>query len=135
PVDYIGTKTISSYIAYANQHIYDIEIPGCGTGKVFVGQRKDPFVVNLGETFDLVNIKYPAVELNPLAEFATEDSLSDDNVTSIVLEVPIACVTNGPNPIIGGWTTSSIPANRVVTSAPSGGLDPTLQQGSLVQVS
>jgi hypothetical protein len=136
PVDYIGAKTISNYIAYANKHIFDIAIPGCtGNGRVFVGQRKDPFVVNLGETFDLVNIKYPAVELNPLAEFATEDSLSDDNVTSIVLEVPIACVTNGTNPIIGGWTTSSIPANRVVTSAPSGGLDPTLQQGSLVQVS
>ncbi len=65
PVDYIGTKTIGNYVAYANQHIYDIGIPGCGTGRVFVGQRKDPFVVNLGETFDLVNIKYPAVELNP----------------------------------------------------------------------
>ena len=50
---------------------------------MFVGQRKDPFVVNLGETFDLVNIKYPAVELNPLAEFATVDSLADKNVTSL----------------------------------------------------
>jgi len=136
PVDYIGAKTISNYIAYANKHIFDIAIPGCtGNGRVFVGQRKDPFVVNLGETFDLVNIKYPAVELNPLAEFATVDSLGDDNVTSIVLEVPIACVTNGTNPIIGGWTTASIPASRVVTGAPTGGLDPTLQQGSLVQVS
>ena len=41
-------------------------IPGCaGDGRVFVGQRKDPFRVNLGETFDLVNIKYPATELLP----------------------------------------------------------------------
>ena len=41
--------------------IHDINIPGCATpGRVFVGQRKDGFVVNLGETFDLVNIKYPA---------------------------------------------------------------------------
>ncbi|HEY2815965.1 MAG TPA: DUF4331 domain-containing protein [Casimicrobiaceae bacterium] len=136
PVDYIGQKTIKNYIAYANKHIFDIAIPGCsGNGRVFVGQRKDPFVVNLGETFDLVNIKYPAVELNPLAEFATVDSLSDDNVTSIVLEVPIACLTNGSNPIIGGWTTASIPASRVVTAAPTTGLDPTTQSGSLVQVS
>src|SRR5881394_1788488 len=112
PVDYIGDKTIKNYIAYANRHIWDISIPGCTeSGRVFVGQRKDPFVVNLGETFDLVNIKYPAVELNPLAEFATADSLSDDNVTSIILEVPIACVTNGTNPIIGGWTTASVPAS------------------------
>ena len=29
PVDYIGTKTISNYVAYANQHIWDISIPGC----------------------------------------------------------------------------------------------------------
>jgi hypothetical protein len=52
PVDYIGTKTISDYHAYAMKHIYAIGIPGCGSGRVFVGQRKDPFVVNLGETFD-----------------------------------------------------------------------------------
>lgn len=74
PVDYIGTKMIGNYIAYANQHIYDIGIPGCGTGRAFVGQRKDPFVVNLGEIFDLVNIKYPATELEPAAEFATRPS-------------------------------------------------------------
>ena len=89
-----------------------------GTGRVFVGQRKDPFVVNLGETFDLVNIKYPAVELNPLAEFATDDSLADANVTSLVLEVPIACLTEGKGTIIGGWTTASVPASAHVSSAP-----------------
>ena len=110
PVDYIGTKTIGDYVAYANRHIHDIAIPGCtGNGRVFVGQRKDPFVVNLGETFDLVNIKYPAVELNPLAEFATEDTLADKNVTSFILEVPIACLTEGKGPIIGGWTSASVP--------------------------
>ena len=135
PVDYIGTKTIGTYVAYANQHIYDIGIPGCGTGRVFVGQRKDPFVVNLGETFDLVNIKYPAVELNPLAEFATVDSLADANVTSLVLEVPIACLTEGKGSIIGGWTTASVPATRTVSATPGSGLDPTSQTGSLVQVS
>ena len=114
PVDYIGTKTISNYVGYANKHIYDIQVPGCtGTGKVFVGQRKDPFVVNLGETFDLVNIKYPAVELNPLAEYATVDTLADKNVTSLILELPIACLTEGKGDIIGGWTTASVPASRV----------------------
>ena len=36
PVDYIGDKTISNYIAYANKHIWDIQIPGCsGIGRVF----------------------------------------------------------------------------------------------------
>ncbi|HVE48844.1 MAG TPA: DUF4331 domain-containing protein [Casimicrobiaceae bacterium] len=136
PVDYIGTKTIANYIAYANQHIYTIAIPGCtGNGRVFVGQRKDPFVVNLGETFDLVNIKYPAVELNPLAEFATVDSLANKNVTSFILEVPIACLTEGKGPIIGGWTSASVPVQRALTNNPQQGLDPTNQTGEWIQVS
>lgn len=135
PVDYIGTKTIGNYIAYANQHIYDIGIPGCNNGRVFVGQRKDPFVVNLGETFDLVNIKYPATELNPLAEFAAMDRLANKNVTSLVLEVPIACLTEGKGTIIGGWTSASVPATRTVSGTPGSGLDPTSQSGNFVQVS
>src|SRR4030095_8142339 len=119
---------ISNYIAYANKHIFDIAIPGCtGNGRVFVGQRKDPFVVNLGETFDLVNIKYPAVELNPLAEFATVDSLGDANVTSLVLEVPISCLTEGKGSIIGGWTSASVPANRTASATPRSRTDPTAQ--------
>ena len=136
PVDNIGNKTISNYHAYANKHVWDIQIPGCaGVGRVFVGQRKDPFVVNLGETFDLVNIKYPAVELNPAAETATVDSLADANVTSIVLEVPIACLTEGKGTIIGGWTTASVPASRMLSATPAAGLDGTTQTGELVQVS
>ena len=136
PVDYIGTKTISEYIGYANRHVATVQIPGCmGSGRVFVGQRKDPFVVNLGETFDLVNIKYPATELNPLAEFATTDSLADANVTSFVLEVPIACLTEGKGPIIGAWTTASVPMSRVLSKNPEAGLDPTMQNGDYVQVS
>jgi hypothetical protein len=136
PVDYIGTKTISNYIPYAYAHIAPIQIPGCsGIGQVFVGQRKDPFVVNLGEIFDLVNIKYPATELQPFAEFATSDLLSDANVTSIILELPIACLTEGKGTIIGGWTTASVPATRTLSATPASGLDPSAQTGGFVQVS
>lgn len=107
PVDYIGQKTIKDYLTYANKHVWDVLIPGCtGVGRVFVGQRHDPFVVNLGETFDLVNIKYPATELNPLAEEAAEDTIVDKNVTAIELEVPTPCLTQGKGTIIGGWTSS-----------------------------
>jgi len=121
PVDYIGDKTISDYVAYANKHIWNITIPGCsGTGRVFVGQRKDPFVVNLGETFDLVNIKFPATELNPLAESAAEDLLADKNVTAMILEVPITCLTGRNSTIIGGWTTASIPSQRTLLAAGTG---------------
>ena len=108
PVDNIGAKSIPNYATYANNHIYDILIPGCDNGRMFVGQRKDSFVVNLGETFDLVNVT------NPLgAENAEADDLADKNVTSFVLEVPIAClVSSASQPIIGGWTTASLVAGR-----------------------
>lgn len=136
PVDYIGQKTIKDYVAYANLHIYDMSIPGCGNGRVFVGQRKEPFVVNIGEIGDLVNIKYPATELNAAAEFATADNLAKKNVTSLILEVPIACLTENKGPIIGAWTTSSLPATRSLTTTPGPGLATTaISSGGFVQVS
>ncbi len=58
--DNAGPKTIADYAGYANNLIYPINIPGCsGQGKVFVGQRKESFAVNLGEVFDLVNVPEP----------------------------------------------------------------------------
>ena len=106
PVDNIGQKTIPNYDAYANQYVYTVDIPGCtGTGRVFVGQRKDPFVVNLGETFDLVNIAAPIG-----ATDAEQDDLEDKNVTAMVLEVPKACLVSGPSaPVIGAWMSASLP--------------------------
>src|SRR5690606_27041321 len=55
PVDNIGSKSIPDYSAYAASHVYSVTIPGCQPGKLFVGQRKESFFVNLGEIFDLVN--------------------------------------------------------------------------------
>ncbi len=103
PVDNIGAKTLPDYAAYADHHIYNIRIPGCGRGRVFVGQRKDPFVVDLGETFDLVNIAHPVGE-----KFANSgrDDLASKNVTSLILEVPTNCLAK-QDPVIGGWTTAS----------------------------
>jgi hypothetical protein len=103
PVDNIGNKTLPDYNSYANSHIYSVNIPGCPTpGRLFVGQRKDPFVVNLGETFDLINLSNPLGPVN-----AQKDSLSDKNVTAMVLELPVACLTNGSSPVIAAWTTAS----------------------------
>ena len=65
PVDNIGNKSMPDYEAYAAAHLYDIRVPGCGDGRLFVGQRKDPFVVNLGETFDLVNSRTRSARSTP----------------------------------------------------------------------
>ena len=122
PLDYIGAKSIPNYAAYAGTFIHDITIPGCATnGRVFVGQRMDGFVVNLGETFDLVNVKYPAEELAPAglnARNYAPNSLADKNVTSLALELPIACLTSGSEPVIGAWTTASLRQAGVMNSRP-----------------
>ncbi len=122
PLDNIGAKSIPNYASYANSFIHNITIPGCNTpGKVFVGQRMDGFVVNLGETFDLVNIKYPVEELAPAgvnARNSEPNTLADKNVTSLALEIPIACLTSGSDPVIGAWTTASLRQARVINSTP-----------------
>lgn len=102
PVDNIGNKSLPDYDAYAQSFIYEIALPGHPNGRMFVGQRKDPFVVNLGETFDLVNIS--TSPLGPVD--ANKDSLYDKNVTSIILEMPRSFLT-GTNPVIAAWTTAS----------------------------
>ncbi|WP_164929156.1 DUF4331 domain-containing protein [Gloeobacter violaceus] len=130
PADNIGNKSFPDYAAYANSYIYDIKIPGCSTnGRMFVGQRKDPFVVNLGEVFDLVNVTNPLGPVN-----AEADDLADKNITSLILEVPTSCLTAGGDPVIGGWTSSSAPANR--TLLPNGSyLNPATETGPFVQQS
>lgn len=105
PADRVGDKSIPNYAAYASGFVHDIVVPGCGTGRVFVGQRKDPFVVNLGETFDLLNYAHPIG--NEFTESAKDD-LAGKNVTSIVWELQSACLTKVGDPVVGAWTTSSI---------------------------
>ena len=130
PVDNIGLKTIPDYAAYAAQHIYNVNIPGCtAPGKVFVGQRKDPFAVNLGVIFDLLNVP-GAADFSPAeAAFlldnskkdAGTDDLMDANVTSLALEVPTSCLVAGNDTVIGGWTTASLRQGSLLSSAPKSG--------------
>ena len=103
PADNVGNKSIPDYEAYAANFIYEVGIPGCATsGRVFVGQRKEGFVANLGEIFDLVN-------LNPVGpRDGQPNALYGKNVTSIALEVPISCLTFGSNTVIGAYTTASV---------------------------
>jgi hypothetical protein len=132
PIDNIGNKSFADYAAYSNNHIYDVTIPGCNSpGRVFVGQRQESFTANLGETFDLVNY-------NPLgARDSQTNTLNRYNVTSLAMEVPIACLTNG-DPVVGAWTTASLRQARVLNPQPaanSGGKGPAIHGGAFTQVS
>jgi hypothetical protein len=89
---------------------------------VFVGQRDEPFAVNLGRVFDLVNIvpvdgsEFPGgIQQDP-----ANDVISDANITTIALELPAKCLAGNGNGVIGGWTTASIRETRVA-SAPVDG--------------
>ena len=132
PIDNVGNKTIPDYAAYAGKHMYSVNIPGCTTpGKVFVGQRRDGFGVNLGEIFDLVNI--PTAKIIG-SRTGSSNTLEAKNVTSIAMELPIACLTTASDPVIGVWSTASLPRSRLV-----GGKDSPLRNiildNNLVQVS
>src|SRR5439155_9970723 len=107
----------------ANQHIYDVAIPGCSNGRVFVGQRKESFAIAIGKIFDLFN-------LNPLGpETGNKNDLENMNISSIALEVPIACLTNGTETVIGGFTTASVRQGRLIHPAPPSGNNNAVREG------
>ena len=128
PVDNIGDKVFggaTGYATYANQHIYNVTIPGCSVpGKVFVGQRKEPFYIAVGKAFDLFN-------LNPLgAEVGgNNNDLEAKNVSTLAMEVPITCLTNGTEPVIGAFTTASLRQGRLLNGSPATGLNKVIRHG------
>ena len=88
PTDNIGTKTIPDYAGYAAKHIYAINIPGCATpGRLFVGQRKDPFAVNLGVIFDLINVPLTVITDPSQHQCRHRRASPNKNVTALELEV------------------------------------------------
>lgn len=135
PVDNIGNKTLPNYAAYADAYIYDnVSLPGCSApAKVFAGQRAEAFAVNLGQVFDLVNLvpiqgqpsaMWPQYNTTPFNGGIVQDRANDEligkaNVTSLAIEVPIACLTEGSDPVIGAWTTASLPQAEVEDPSPT----------------
>jgi hypothetical protein len=136
PVDNIGVKTIPNYAAYADKHIYSINIPGCSMpGKLFVGQRKEAFAVNLGTIFDLVNAPVEVIT-NPALIGAAPNTVDGSNVTTLALEVHKSCLTAGDDPVIGGWTTASLRQARLLDPSPAAGHQTSEKAGGAwVQVS
>jgi hypothetical protein len=127
PVDNIGEKSFGEaggYETYAAAHIYDVAIPNCGNGRVFVGQRKEPFYVALGKIFDLIN-------LNPLGAESggNPNDLENKNVSTIAMEIPISCLTTAEQPVIGAYTTASKRQGRLIDPNPAQGIDTATREG------
>ncbi len=101
--------------------------------RAFAGPRDEGFYVDLGATFDLLQLRPLVGDRGPAI-----DSLAGFNVNSVALEVPITQLTRtgsrptlvaDPNATIGVWSTASRP---MVTTRMAGSQAGT---GPLVQVS
>jgi hypothetical protein len=145
PADYIGTKTFGpspGYGNYARTHIYNVAIPECATpAKVFVGQRKESFALNLGAIFDLVNAPAEIVAGGSTREARSlvPSTIENKNITSLALELPIECVQSkdaavANKTIIGAWTTASVRQARIINPRPTFER-PTVEGGAWTQVS
>jgi hypothetical protein len=119
----VGPKTIPNYDAVANQAITNLP----SGGRVFAGQRDDPFFVDLGATFDAINLDQPGRSPGKVV-----DDLAGYGVHSIVLQVPEANVTkNGErvdsaddgNAVVGVWASTERKRVQVSGSADDGGGD------------
>jgi hypothetical protein len=101
--------------------------------KVFAGQREDPFFVDLGATFDGINLRQLTGN-----QGQGKDDLSGYNVHSVVMQVPERLVTrngkavsgpNAHNAVVGVWSTTE--RRRLQVTGAARGRD----RGGWVQVS
>ena len=122
PPDYVGTKSEGDAQNYHKLAMRAIQHIGPdGAVKTFAGQRDDPFFVNLGGAFDLLNVSG--------LRTGGEDYLTGINVNSIIMSVPKSMVRNPNDPVIGVWATAS---RRSTTVLSAGGKT---ESGNWVQVS
>ncbi len=127
----VGPKTFPNYEAVAAQAIRQIP----GGGKIFAGQIDDPFFVDLGGTFDALNIRKGLGN-----EGGGKDDLAGYNTHTTVLQVPEKDVTrNGQavsaadatNAVVGVWSSTErrrLQVTNVLRSKSAG-------KGRYVQVS
>jgi hypothetical protein len=112
----VGIRTMPNYDALAAQGIYDI-----GEGmRVFAGQRKETFYIDLGSTFDTLNFRRnPPVLTNgedaddTVNPFGLND-FQGLNINTIAIEIPVASLPSG----VGMYVSTS--RQRVEVRQPNG---------------
>ncbi len=132
PPVYAGTYTMGTTAAYealAQSAVYPLGGDITSQGRVFAGQRDDPFFADLGSVFDLVRIRCQATP-NSAAGCGSAgavrgtDFIAGYNVHTIALQVPISRVlrTNagisGKDQVLGIWTTASRPRVTIRRTPP-----------------
>ena len=127
---HVGVSSMRDYNGQLGNGVHNLPAQDA---RVFAGQREEGFYVDLGATFDLLQLRSLVPQLGqPI------DSLAGYNVHSIAIEVPIAALTRtgarpasaaDPNATIGVWSTAS----RMSTTTRSGAGQ--VHSGDWVQVS
>lgn len=115
----VGPRSMPDYASLASGAVRSLP----GGGKVFAGQRKEGFFVDLGSIFDLATLRpFQALHLVPSAAAVGVNATKDLNVHSIALQLPITQLTRrgirpsdpaDPAAVIGVWTAASRRKARV----------------------
>ncbi len=126
PYDFIGTKTFTSvqgYEDYAKKFMYEVTVPGCDKpGRVFVGQRKEPFAVNLGRVFDLVNLVPVDGTAFPggIMQDPANNQIADKNITTLGTSFTNIAPSNLPrNDLVTAFLTGFAGVNQLAKVTPS----------------
>ena len=118
PPNNVGPKTTPNYSQIADQAVGKLK----GGGKVFAGQREDPFFISLGRVFDTINLT--GAGLGNMG--GGVDDLAGYAVHSTILQVPEGQVTrnhkavSGPdasNAVVGVWSTTERRTLKVASGA------------------
>src|SRR4029450_6316209 len=100
PPSNVGPKTIPDYEAAQAGAIKNLP----GGGKVFAGQREDPFFAALGRIFDTVNLTGAGLG----NQGGGVDDLAGYAVQSIVLQVPESQVTRDGNSVANAGASNAV---------------------------
>lgn len=113
PPDNIGPRVTPNYEANLGQPaVFNL---GNG-GRVFAGQRDEPFFIDVGGIFDAFNLR-------SLGASGGVDSLRGLNIKTIAIEVPVADLTRSravpasptaSDAVIGVWSTASRRSTQVI---------------------
>ena len=138
----VGPRSTPDYATLAASAVHDLP----GDRRVFAGQRREGFFVDLGSIFDLGALRpVQNLHLIPLPAVPGVNATDQVNVHTIALQVPIADLTrngtvptdvNDPKAVIGVWTVAKRQKVRVrAEDAAADDEAKHLQTGPFVQVS
>jgi hypothetical protein len=121
PPNNVGPKTTPDYPAIAEKANHRLS----GGGKVFAGQRDDPFFISLGRVFDTINLTGAGLG----NKGGGVDDLAGYAVHSTVLQLPESQVTRdgesvsgakARNAVVGVWSTTERQNLNVASGEGSG---------------